>query len=142
MLNKVKSIVQIMNNMGARYVAFRISFELSRRLSFFKKKFPTDVSVKEWIKLEDWKNSKARFFFSSKEDLLIEKVKSEVLANEAENIFNGRIKFFNAFFTKLAGTKKLQQQIEKGVSESEIRASWKQGLEKFKEMRKKYLIYE
>ena len=30
-------------------------------------------------------------------------------------------KFFNSFFTKLAGTKKLQQQIEAGVSEKDIR---------------------
>lgn len=51
-------------------------------------------------------------------------------------------KFFNSFFTKLAGTKKLQEQIEKGISENEIRASWVKGLNEFKEMRKKYLIYE
>jgi uncharacterized protein YbbC (DUF1343 family) len=51
-------------------------------------------------------------------------------------------KFFNAFFTKLAGTKKLQEQIEKGVSEKEIRTSWQKGLKDFKEMRSKYLIYE
>lgn len=50
-------------------------------------------------------------------------------------------KFFNSFFTKLAGTKKLQQQIESGISEKEIRASWQEGLSKFKEMRKQYLIY-
>lgn len=49
--------------------------------------------------------------------------------------------FFNDFFTKLAGTKKLQQQIEGGISEEEIRKSWKKGLDEFKEMRKKYLIY-
>ena len=51
-------------------------------------------------------------------------------------------KFFNAFFTKLAGTKKLQEQIEKGISEAEIRASWQKGLIAFKTMRSKYLIYE
>ena len=51
-------------------------------------------------------------------------------------------KFFNSFFTKLAGTKKLQQQIEAGTSEAEIRKSWKKGLNDFKAMRKKYLIYE
>ncbi|MEZ4787051.1 MAG: DUF1343 domain-containing protein [Flavobacterium haoranii] len=51
-------------------------------------------------------------------------------------------KFFNSFFTKLAGTKKLQQQIERGISENEIRVSWQEGLEQFKEMRKKYLIYD
>lgn len=50
--------------------------------------------------------------------------------------------FFNSFFTKLAGTKKLQQQIESGISEKEIRTSWQEGLSKFKEMRKKYLIYK
>lgn len=50
-------------------------------------------------------------------------------------------KFFIPFFTKLAGTKKLQQQIEEGKSEEEIRKTWEDGLSAFKKMRKKYLIY-
>lgn len=50
-------------------------------------------------------------------------------------------KFFNSFFTKLAGTKKLQSQIENGASEIEIRKSWQKGLMEFKEMRRQYLIY-
>jgi len=49
--------------------------------------------------------------------------------------------FFNDFFTKLAGTKKLQEQIVNGVSEKEIRKSWEADLITFKEMRKQYLIY-
>lgn len=49
--------------------------------------------------------------------------------------------FFNDFFTKLAGTKKLQEQIIEGVSEKEIRKSWEVDLSTFKEIRKKYLIY-
>ena len=49
--------------------------------------------------------------------------------------------FFNDFFTKLAGTKKLQEQIIEGISEKEIRKSWETDLNVFKEMRKKYLIY-
>ena len=52
-----------------------------------------------------------------------------------------KTKFFNSFFTKLAGSKKLQQQIEAGISEVEIRKSWEQGLTDFKAKRKKYLIY-
>ena len=51
-------------------------------------------------------------------------------------------KFFNSFFTKLAGTKKLQQQIENGLSEEEIRKSWQNDLDAFKKMRKTYLMYE
>lgn len=49
--------------------------------------------------------------------------------------------FFNEFFYKLAGTKQLKEQIEKGMTEIEIRNSWLYGLTNFKNMRKKYLIY-
>ena len=50
-------------------------------------------------------------------------------------------KFFTDFFTKLAGTKKLREQIEAGISEEDIRKSWEKGLTDFKTMRQKYLIY-
>jgi uncharacterized protein YbbC (DUF1343 family) len=49
--------------------------------------------------------------------------------------------FFNDFFTKLAGTKKLREQIEAGMTEKEIRKTWQEGLEQFKRMRKKYILY-
>jgi uncharacterized protein YbbC (DUF1343 family) len=49
--------------------------------------------------------------------------------------------FFNDFFTKLAGTKKLQEQIVNGVSEKEIRNSWEADLNAFKKTRKHFLIY-
>ena len=60
---------------------------------------------------------------------------------KAYNETSDKTKFFNPFFTKLAGTKKLQEQIESGLSEAEIRESWESGLYDFKKMRKKYLIY-
>ncbi|KAB1153729.1 exo-beta-N-acetylmuramidase NamZ family protein [Flavobacterium luteum] len=60
---------------------------------------------------------------------------------KAYNETEDKSKFFNSFFTKLAGTKKLQQQIESGIPEPEIRASWQKDLEEFKKMRNKYLIY-
>lgn len=50
-------------------------------------------------------------------------------------------KFFNPFFVKLAGTKKLQEQIQAGIPEEKIRQSWKKGLEDFIKLRSKYLIY-
>jgi uncharacterized protein YbbC (DUF1343 family) len=57
------------------------------------------------------------------------------------NETSSKSQFFNPFFTKLAGTKKLQQQIEMGLTEDDIRLSWTADLETFKEMRNKYLIY-
>jgi len=48
----------------------------------------------------------------------------------------------NKFFSKLAGTNKLQAQIEAGMSEAEIKATWKEGLETYKKTRAKYLMYD
>lgn len=47
----------------------------------------------------------------------------------------------NGFFNKLAGNETLRQQIESGLSEEEIRKSWQEGVEAFKNKRKKYLLY-
>ncbi|RLD50662.1 MAG: DUF1343 domain-containing protein [Bacteroidetes bacterium] len=56
--------------------------------------------------------------------------------------FRGKDDFFNNFFDKLAGSDKLRKQILEGKTEEEIRQSWKAGLEGFKKIRKKYLLYE
>lgn len=61
---------------------------------------------------------------------------------EAYSKTEDKSKFFISFFTKLAGIKKLQEQIENGISETEIRKSWEKGLSSFKQTRKKYLIYK
>lgn len=50
--------------------------------------------------------------------------------------------FFTSFFTTLAGTTKLKEQIVAQKSIEEIKASWQNDIEKFKETRAKYLIYE
>jgi uncharacterized protein YbbC (DUF1343 family) len=46
------------------------------------------------------------------------------------------------FFNQLAGNADLQKQIKAGWTEKQIRDSWKEELAEYKEMRKKYLIYE
>ncbi|WP_405293114.1 exo-beta-N-acetylmuramidase NamZ domain-containing protein [Algibacter sp. Ld11] len=61
---------------------------------------------------------------------------------KAYNHTGNKTEFFNSFFTKLAGTKKLQQQIESGLSAEKIKLTWKTGLDAFAKTRSKYLIYE
>lgn len=58
------------------------------------------------------------------------------------NNYKDKANFFNSFFTNLAGTKELQQQIIDNTPESEIRRSWKKELDEFKIVRKKYLLYD
>ena len=51
--------------------------------------------------------------------------------------------FFNtANFTAHAGTKKLQEQIEKGYTFREIRKTWLRPLQAYDKMRQQYLIYK
>jgi uncharacterized protein YbbC (DUF1343 family) len=50
-------------------------------------------------------------------------------------------KFFNNFFDKLAGTDELRKQIQRGMSEEQIRASWKDELAAYGAIRQKYLLY-
>jgi len=57
------------------------------------------------------------------------------------NNYPEKDKFFNNFFNLLAGTSLLRQQIESGLTPSEIRATWQPALEQFKLLRKKYLLY-
>lgn len=45
------------------------------------------------------------------------------------------------FFDKLAGTDQLRKQIMAGASERQIRDSWAADLKAYKQMRKKYLLY-
>jgi len=62
---------------------------------------------------------------------------------DAYNHATDKSKVFNTSnFTAHAGTEKLQQQIEAGLSETEIRATWEADLKAFKTMRSKYLIYD
>ena len=60
---------------------------------------------------------------------------------KAYNETSNKETFFNSFFTKLAGSPVLQNQILRGFSEEEIRKSWEEGLKEFKKMRAPYLIY-
>jgi len=51
-------------------------------------------------------------------------------------------KFFTPYFDKLAGNKILKEQIKQGLSEEDIKDSWRKELSKFKDTRKKYLLYK
>jgi uncharacterized protein YbbC (DUF1343 family) len=62
---------------------------------------------------------------------------------QAYKLFPDKANFFlkTGGFNRLAGNDQLMQQIKDGVPESEIRKSWQPGLSRFKEIRKKYLLY-
>lgn len=60
----------------------------------------------------------------------------------AYNNYTEKDKFFNRrAFSLRAGNYELEDQIKAGMSPEEIRATWQEGLENYKQIRKKYLMY-
>ena len=60
----------------------------------------------------------------------LESLQIELVGSFERSSQNGKTsRVFNDFFTKLAGTKKLREQIEAGMTEKEIRKTWQEGLE-------------
>ena len=60
----------------------------------------------------------------------------------AYNDFPQKDKFFTPYFDVLAGGPVLREQIQKGMTAKQIRATWKKGLKSFGKIREKYLLYK
>lgn len=60
---------------------------------------------------------------------------------DAYSGYANKTSFFKPFFYRLTGTKTVKQAIMQGVSTQEIKESWQTDLQKFMEIRKKYLLY-
>ncbi|MCX6334270.1 MAG: DUF1343 domain-containing protein [Bacteroidia bacterium] len=60
---------------------------------------------------------------------------------DAYNDYPEKDKFFTRYFDVLSGGPVIREQIQKGMTSDQIRATWKDGLEKFSKIRAKYLLY-
>ena len=75
-------------------------------------------------------------------DKLVErKLNLSYIVDAYKNTKN-KSEFFNNYFIKLSGTKDLKTQIINNTPEEIIRKSWKDKIDEFKLIRKKYLIYK
>ena len=59
----------------------------------------------------------------------------------AFNTYQGNEEFFLNGFNLRSGNSTLIEQIKEGLTEEEIKNSWKPGLENYRSLRKKYLLY-
>ncbi len=78
-------------------------------------------------------------------DLRKEKLQKKIMLRyilEMYKAFGDKEKFFNNYFNTLAGNKELKEQIKKGMTEDQIRATWRKELDEYKLMRRKYLLYQ
>ncbi len=60
---------------------------------------------------------------------------------DAYNNYSEKDKFFTRYFDTLSGGPTIREQIQKGMTSDQIRETWKAGLEEFRQIRAKYLLY-
>ena len=75
-------------------------------------------------------------------DKLVERKLNLSYIIDAYKNTKNKSEFFNDYFIKLSGTKDLKTQIINNTPEEIIRKSWKDKIDEFKLIRKKYLIYK
>ncbi len=63
---------------------------------------------------------------------------------DAKKHLGDTVEFINQphFFDRLAGTSELRRQVYEGWSAKDIRQSWRPGIQEFRKIRAKYLLYE
>lgn len=96
MLNKLATYRQIIQNMGWRYVRFRIGYELKRKTGLLKRAFPTQPLSKEFISISAWRQHTPVFFFEDKFALSFPRVQDDRLEGTFQEFQAGTLKYFNA----------------------------------------------
>jgi hypothetical protein len=95
MWSKFKLLSDFISNMGWRYVFFRIWHLVQIKTGIFKRKFPSDVSFKTFIDLEQWRKLDIPFFIDGKESIQLEKNLNDSLEFRFRESVKNNLTFFN-----------------------------------------------
>lgn len=85
--------------MGLRYSVFRLYYEVSNKLGFWKRKFPTSFEKVEIITLNNWRSNAPIFFFNDVSSVNLPELPFEdqaQLKQLSDNILKGKFQFFSS----------------------------------------------
>jgi len=94
MIQKVKRTVNLISNMGYRYLFFRVFYTIKTKIGWQKKIFPRQPKISEYVSLQNWRNNLPPFFFYGKDILNLPKKEKEILSKTFQEIQNGVFTFF------------------------------------------------
>lgn len=103
-MSKLRLVWALLQNMGFRYVAYRVWYELQRRTGLYRRRFPTRTSRRRYATLEVWREQRPSFFFESRETLGIPKEDTRPLQSAIDRLKQGQFLFFNAEWKDLGPT--------------------------------------
>ena len=94
-IQKLKKGINLISNMGFRYLFFRLFYLIKTKLGWQKRVFPINPKIQEFITLENWKKTLPPFFFYGKEISNLSKQKSDKLLEAFQEIQKGIFTFFS-----------------------------------------------
>jgi len=101
MIGKLQKTLNLVSNMGWRYIGFRSYHEIMRRTGMLKRQFPTAPAHTTYITLQQWKDDPAKFFFADKESISFPKQTEQETKERFELIKSGKLLMFNSFVANL-----------------------------------------
>ena len=94
-IKKGRLALDFIQNMGWRYIAFRIKYLIEIKSGRLKAKFPTQPSFKTFISLTEWRNNTPHFFFQGKNIKGLTPEPTQILKDNFEKIKSGKVQFFS-----------------------------------------------
>ncbi|MBC7555159.1 MAG: alginate lyase family protein [Taibaiella sp.] len=101
MAGKIDKILNLVGNMGYRYIAYRARHEVMRRSGLLKNKFPAAPAFQQYITLKEWKEQPAKFFFEDRESLTFPRNPQPELKLRYDDITSGKLMLFNSVLADL-----------------------------------------
>ncbi len=92
---KISLALQLLQNMGTRYVSYRVQHEFEKRFGILKKNHPISPPLKSFITLDAWRKNTPPFVIAERELLTFPKEKKTPLKDKFKRISNGEICFFS-----------------------------------------------
>lgn len=92
-----KLALQLIGNMGIRYISYRVKHEIEKKVGMLQKRHPILPNKKNLITLEQWRKNTPTFLYSTPNDLPSEISKESLgsLKTKAKKILNGEILYFS-----------------------------------------------
>jgi hypothetical protein len=92
-LETIGRYFQFIQNMGSRYIVYRVFHEMEKRTGALKRRHPKDPALKYFISWDDWKKNVNSFFFDQRNDLS-DQQPDLALKERFQKIQLGKFRFF------------------------------------------------
>jgi hypothetical protein len=96
---QLKRIIDLIRNMGPRYVGFRAKHEVLRRSGLLKNKFPAAPPFQQYITLQQWQAQKVHFFFDNRANIKVPVKPSPALSEKLQQLKEGRLLLFSSILS-------------------------------------------